>query len=372
MGNSEEHCVHHKPMYTERHDYDRLADEGELRNHGVGTKCKGGGNRRSPRKPAEHQHRSGTILTFKNLEPGSPRWGVSSLTTIPPRFINLLRCSLLDVCLGDPEIEAGRESPPLDIHPSIPQPAILAAGRSFGVSERKFLIAEILPTSRDWSASTPLIKYAIQSIKATDSVRSILFVRCCVDSSDDTARGSIYASVGLGRRNTDRDQRLQRLGSVTPSQSYIKWGLSDSVDRAISSGALVAQWIEIFQVGPQLLSGYNYIKWGLSGSMDRAVTSGVLVAQWIERFQVGPQWLKVQGEIPDYLSVDKVMDTEQSTTFPVEFRDSLQLSGSRQLAEKGLSRPMRGRAEVVGYTAGNNTGNQASNQAGRSAPLPSP
>ncbi|KAJ8879793.1 hypothetical protein PR048_020401 [Dryococelus australis] len=63
-----------------------------------------------------------------------------------------------------------------------------------------------------------------------------------------------------------------------------------SGEREIPSGALVAQWIERFQVGPQWISGWNYIKWGLSGSVEREIPSGALVAQWIERFQVGLQW----------------------------------------------------------------------------------
>ncbi|KAJ8889305.1 hypothetical protein PR048_008803 [Dryococelus australis] len=50
-----------------------------------------------------------------------------------------------------------------------------------------------------------------------------------------------------------------------------------SVNREIPNGAVVAQWIERFQVGPQWLSGNNYIKWGRSGQVDRAIPSGVLV-----------------------------------------------------------------------------------------------
>ncbi|KAJ8871944.1 hypothetical protein PR048_028284 [Dryococelus australis] len=92
-----------------------------------------------------------------------------------------------------------------------------------------------------------------------------------------------------------------------------KWGLSGSADGTMSSGALVAQWIELCQVGPH---GWNYVKWGRSGLLDRSITSGALmaqwledskwglsgsadgtmssgalVAQWIELCQVGPQWL---------------------------------------------------------------------------------
>ncbi|CAG4996598.1 unnamed protein product [Parnassius apollo] len=36
---------------------------------------------------------------------------------------------------------------------------------------------------------------------------------------------------------------------------------------------------------------------------------------------------EVAGEITEYLSVDTVMDTEQSTSYPVEFLNSLELSG---------------------------------------------
>ncbi|KAJ8890875.1 hypothetical protein PR048_010384 [Dryococelus australis] len=83
---------------------------------------------------------------------------------------------------------------------------------------------------------------------------------------------------------------------------FIKWGHSGSVDTAMPSWALVAQWIELYQVdlsgsvdraipsGALVDHGYRDSNWDRRGSVDRAIPSGAAVAQWIERFQVGPQW----------------------------------------------------------------------------------
>ncbi|KAJ8877497.1 hypothetical protein PR048_021952 [Dryococelus australis] len=38
---------------------------------------------------------------------------------------------------------------------------------------------------------------------------------------------------------------------------------------------------------------YSYSKWGRSGPVARAISSGALLAQWIERFQEGPRWLNL-------------------------------------------------------------------------------
>ncbi|KAJ8898462.1 hypothetical protein PR048_003822 [Dryococelus australis] len=101
----------------------------------------------------------------------------------------------------------------------------------------------------------------------------------------------------------------------------------NSLDREIPSGAAVAQRIELYQlIGWRVPSGAAVAQWierlqgGRSDSVDGEIPSGAAVAQWMEGFQL-------QGEITEYLSVDTVMDTEQSTTYPVEFLNSLQFSG---------------------------------------------
>ncbi|KAJ8872694.1 hypothetical protein PR048_026307 [Dryococelus australis] len=67
------------------------------------TEYWGGGNGRSPRKPADQRHRPATIPTCENpvtrpgIKPGSPRWEASGLTARPPRP------HLVKLCLHDAE-----------------------------------------------------------------------------------------------------------------------------------------------------------------------------------------------------------------------------------------------------------------------------
>ncbi|KAJ8883617.1 hypothetical protein PR048_015461 [Dryococelus australis] len=108
---------------------------------------------------------------------------------------------------------------------------------------------------------------------------------CCA------ARPAMFIHVSVTSTNTGYSPWLSE-------KSNSKWGHSGPVDRAIPSGAAMAQWIELYQVGPQWPSEQIYIKWGLSGQVDReilsgaavvqwiAIPSGALVAQQIERFQV--------------------------------------------------------------------------------------
>ncbi|KAJ8868553.1 hypothetical protein PR048_030091 [Dryococelus australis] len=55
-------------------------------------------------------------------------------------------------------------------------------------------------------------------------------------------------------------------------------GPQGKVARAIPSGAILAQWIDRFQVGLQWLIGYIYTKWGRSGPVDRYISNGATVA----------------------------------------------------------------------------------------------
>ncbi|KAJ8888980.1 hypothetical protein PR048_008474 [Dryococelus australis] len=65
--------------------------------------------------PARVTHATIREWPHQESSSGSLWWEASSLAATPttPAFINLLRCSPLDVLLGDPGIEAGRETPPL-------------------------------------------------------------------------------------------------------------------------------------------------------------------------------------------------------------------------------------------------------------------
>ncbi|KAJ8868684.1 hypothetical protein PR048_030223 [Dryococelus australis] len=123
------------------------------------------------------------------------------------------------------------------------------------------------------------------------SVTTMLYTKQRADIGHQKAGRVVFShpasNESRSRRNGSVQSPIAAYQNSLPNNSSPKWGHSGSVDRNISSGATVAQWIEIYQVGPQWFSDYSNTKWG---RMTRAVPSGATVAQWIEIYQVGPQW----------------------------------------------------------------------------------
>ncbi|KAJ8875468.1 hypothetical protein PR048_023363 [Dryococelus australis] len=93
------------------------------------------------------------------------------------------------------------------------------------------------------------------------------------------------------------------LNHLSDLVTYSKRGNSGLVDKAIKSGAEVAQWLEQFQVRRYWLGGKSDSMWVRSGLVDGTISSEASVAQWLgasvaERLARSPPTKAIQAPSP--------------------------------------------------------------------------
>ncbi|KAJ8865713.1 hypothetical protein PR048_033233 [Dryococelus australis] len=106
---------------------------------------------------------------------------------------------------------------------------------------------------------------------------AIVFLRrkdACRNVNDDEATN--FESSPIARRNSGCRYSKPFASIDFSSRSHIKWGRSGTDDRYISNGALMAQWIERFQVGPQSRTpGFSHVGIVSDDAIGRRVFSGI-------------------------------------------------------------------------------------------------